>query len=187
MKVLELFKTKFDIIESYNTRQDLKWLERGDFDSANFEVEEEKYQLRLYQRELRLPTRIVDIHEYSFVRFIKNHAGRLVPTVAQTESKYPSRVLGIVYNGIMDRIHVERPTYVVVSAKITNDRGNQSVLKKRIRIYGAVAQQISSHGVYDLITPDPLKSRHAYNHVLKLHSDNVTKDEYDAINKMMVL
>lgn len=168
-----------DILESYNTRLDLNWNHSGDSLTAFFNINNEHYDIRIDQHTMQLPTRNHewDVYEISFRR-IQNDS---TSTVKQTPSKYGSKVFGIIYNGILEKINHDLPDCVIFSAKLQNDDGDPNVLQSRVNIYSAIAKKIANHGIYDDISP--INSKYAINCVLMKHNNDITNQEIDWIKQ----
>lgn len=170
---------RYDVLESYSTRQDLSWVssiskQGGTQEDASFSLQDEDYNITLLHQELKLPTQTLHVVEVSFQRIVGG-----TPEIKLTKSNYVSQVMGIIYNAVIEKLFVERPDIILLSAKNMNDESNVKILQRRLSLYSAIAHKILQHGIYTVL-PDHIRSAHATNIVLLRNDKNavtITPDE----------
>lgn len=169
---------KFDILESLNYKANITWKSNPDNQVGYFSIEDENYTIIIHFGSLALPQRKspLEIFEISFQRLIEGQ-----PTVRQTDSKYPSKVFGAVFNASLDVIKKDNPDVIVFSAKYENDSGNQEIFNKRVRIYSGIAHKIAQFGTYNQNSHEPLKSSYALNFILVHSNIQISNEEIEYI------
>ena len=170
----------YDIIESYNTRQNLHWVTDGITSTTHFQIEDEKYDIVINHYDIELPTResSLNVDEISFGRYDVNNK-RLV---SLTPSQHPSKVFGTIYNGVLDTIMIKKPDIIVFSAKNINDNGDTTAFSKRIKLYNLIAQRINATGLYSYLN-QPIKTQLAENFLLFRTDVKLQPDELDWIKQ----
>ena len=164
-----------DIVESYNTKLELNWLHQGHSLITHFDIQNEHYGIQIDQMSLTIPRRAEwTVYEVSFKRILDQ-----ISTVAQTNSRVPSKVFGIVYNGVLGIILKDKPECVIFSAKFMNDDGDQDAFNKRVQLYQSIVNRITTFGVY--VDVGLIKSQHAHNFVLVRADLKITQEEINWI------
>lgn len=162
-----------DILESLTFKLPIKWITQTDHQAGIFEIDQEKYDIRVDYHNLSLPTRKepLAVYEISFRRITATG-----PSVMQTKSDYPTKVFGVVYNATIELVNEDKPDIIVFSAKFQNDRGDETTFQKRVKIYSSLARRAAAHGVYNEVDA-PIDSKHARNFVLIHGSVDITSEE----------
>ena len=130
-----------DFMESFSFKAPVIWSHRPDADVGIFLIEDEQYEILIeyFESDATLRSTGRKFDTVAQVAFERIKDGKRF--ITKTDSKFSSRVLGAVYNGILSKIDLNGLDVIIFSAKKITGDSNEN-FNRRTHLYERIAKMM---------------------------------------------